>query len=1043
MTKFVISVQHSLLARNNAPMKVLCGLSDSLAGVVDNPAKCEHCHGTTWLEGGLCVHCLLNTGLDQESAVGATESLESLLAEVNVPDQQWRLGNYEILEEIGRGGMGVIYRARQRHSRRIVAVKRVLSYHSDSRETLERFRREAEAAASLDHPNILPIYEVSESEGLPYFSMKFATGGSLQDVAHSARNDPKQWAAAVAKVARAIGYAHDQGILHRDLKPGNILLDGRAEPLISDFGLAKWLDATSDLTRTLTTFGTPGYIAPEQAEGRAADLTPAADVYSIGAILFDLLTGRPPFKGEHALSVIHQAAERPAPKLRSIVPSLDRDLETICARCLEREPKARYQSAADLADDLERWLECKPIKARRVLPPTRIWRWSRRNRKLVATAAAFLFVGAASIWLLWQEGWVPQISGATKRLLTSSQQQAEESKLQQALIIYPQLLTELEQSHISQSREAVKARLYRVLAERVGLDAKLMRDKLPKLAEVVKRDRDRAVYERASAAYIGADYPDTERLALQAADDAAKARPARKDEAIHAFKLASLAARKSNEYARAREHLGEAEKLLDRERDPGNWADIQEAIGDLFLKENQHFDEAETIIRKVVDLRTQIYGPENRDTLRARGRLAYAFFREEKNAEAEAEYRDLVRLDTKILGAENSETLLRRRDLAVAMADGDNPAGALAEFRDVLRIREKRVGPEDPSILGARSDMAVALVRSGQTTEATAQNRELLKAQEKVLGPANSETLNTCMNLGSCLAELGEYQEGEAMLRRAATGFAKTAGPDNHSTLYCRYTLAMTLAAEGRLDEAEQEARDIVKLNDKATGVDREGWTRAMLADVLDKQGRHAEAEPQIRQAVNINQKGLGPDSDETRNSRGHLAKNLWFQGKHAEAETLLRDLITSHEKMLGTKVYRVENNVSSRLFEEPTPLQTRTLLANTLRDQKKLAEAEDQYKEIIQLEEKVLGPDHRDTLNTVYNYAFQLSQQGRLNEARPRGERAAKGAVTVLGAGDLSTRKYGAFLTALESNQPIVLSEAKFNDSFVMRNSSVPQAAR
>ena len=191
-----------------------------------------------------------------------------MLDEVDVRDADWRIGNYQILEEIGRGGMGVIYRARQRHSRRIVALKRILSYHADSRETLARFRREAEAAASLDHPNILPIYEVSESEdGLPFFSMKFAAGGSLVDVARTLRNDARQIVRLMAKVTRAVQHAHAQGILHRDLKPGNILLDGRGEPLVSDFGLAKWLDTNSDLTRTLTIFGTPGYIAPEQAQG--------------------------------------------------------------------------------------------------------------------------------------------------------------------------------------------------------------------------------------------------------------------------------------------------------------------------------------------------------------------------------------------------------------------------------------------------------------------------------------------------------------------------------------------------------------------------------------------------------------------------------------------------------------------------------------------------------------------------------------------------------------------------------------------------------
>src|SRR5438067_3926009 len=272
------------------------------------PVKCEKCGAATRLDTGVCVSCLLREGLEAVGEVSRT-AFESVLGEVDVPDKQWRLGNYEILEVIGRGGMGVIYRARQRHSRRIVAVKRLLAYHGDSHETLMRFRREAEAVASLDHPNILPIYEVSESEdGLPFFSMKFATGGSLHEAAPSLRNEPRKCVQLMANVARAVEYAHGRGVLHRDLKPGNILLDDRGEPLVSDFGLAKWLNANTDLTKSLTTFGTAGHIAPEPAEGAATELTLAADIYSLGAILFELLTGRPPFLGSNPLSVIRLAS---------------------------------------------------------------------------------------------------------------------------------------------------------------------------------------------------------------------------------------------------------------------------------------------------------------------------------------------------------------------------------------------------------------------------------------------------------------------------------------------------------------------------------------------------------------------------------------------------------------------------------------------------------------------------------------------------------------------------------------------------------------
>src|SRR6266496_4131420 len=363
--------------------------------------SCVKCGSASRVGRGLCLNCLLSAGVDSNGDhPQAEETLDDLLSRIHGPDADWLLGNYQILEEIGRGGMGVIYRARQRHSRRIVALKRILSYHADSQDTLMRFRREAQAAANLDHPNILPIYEVGEThEGLPFFSMKFAGGGSLLEAGPALRNDPRRAIALMAKVARAVQYAHDQGILHRDLKPGNILLDGSGEPLVSDFGLAKWLEPTGRVTRTPTIFGTPGYIAPEQVNGSAGNLKRAADVYSLGAVLFDLLTGQPPFTGEHALKTIQQAAERPAPKLRTLAPGLDRDLETICAKCLERDPLARYRSAAELAGDLERWLQGRSIVARPVSPLVHLWRWVRRN-PLVAQMAALLLTMATAVGVM-------------------------------------------------------------------------------------------------------------------------------------------------------------------------------------------------------------------------------------------------------------------------------------------------------------------------------------------------------------------------------------------------------------------------------------------------------------------------------------------------------------------------------------------------------------------------------------------------------------------------------------------------------------------
>jgi hypothetical protein len=295
------------------------------------------------------------------------------------------VGDYELLEEIARGGMGVVYRARQLSLNRLVALKMILAGGLASAQDVQRFQREAEAAANLDHPNIVPIYEVGEHEGQHYFSMKLIEGSSLARRAASFGRDPKAAATLLAKVARAVHAAHQHGILHRDLKPGNILLDEAGEPFVVDFGVAKHIEGASLQTRTGVIVGTPSYMAPEQARSEKG-LTTAVDVYSLGAILYELLTGRPPFRAESALDTILQVLERDPPRPRSLNRHIDRDLETICLKCLEKDPQSRYQSALALADDLERWLTGHTIQARSSGRATRALKWAKRNPAQAALA---------------------------------------------------------------------------------------------------------------------------------------------------------------------------------------------------------------------------------------------------------------------------------------------------------------------------------------------------------------------------------------------------------------------------------------------------------------------------------------------------------------------------------------------------------------------------------------------------------------------------------------------------------------------------------
>ena len=375
---------------------------DSILSVAGDPQVCSECQSVSRLTNGLCLNCLLRGALTEENNASGRDAFKQVLAAVKSRDGDWHIADHEILHELARGGMGVVYQAREPHSGRIVALKCVLAYQGDSDHVVARFRREAETAARLDHPNIIPIYQIGETaDGFPYYTMKYAAGGSLVQARGPLRQHPHQTAELMMKVARAVQFAHEKGVLHRDLKPGNILLDNRGEPLVSDFGLARCEAVSSYLTRSLSSFGTPGYIAPEQADGPAASLTPAADIYSLGAILFELLTGRTPFLGENAFAVMKKSAEEPAPKVRSLAPRVDRDLERICDRCLKREPMDRYQTAAALADDLQSWLSGKPIRADRLAPWRRARRWTGRHPRLAALiVVGALLLGAISVG--WQ-----------------------------------------------------------------------------------------------------------------------------------------------------------------------------------------------------------------------------------------------------------------------------------------------------------------------------------------------------------------------------------------------------------------------------------------------------------------------------------------------------------------------------------------------------------------------------------------------------------------------------------------------------------------
>src|SRR5436309_5225138 len=379
---------------------------------------CENCGEKIFGDApkGLCPACVLETGLGplaDEIEEKETTPLPRDRTPARPAEVLMDFGDYELLEEIGRGGQGVVYRVRQKSLNRTVALKVIGPGQWATQAHLKRFRLEAEAAASLDHPRIVPIYEVGEREGQCYFSMQFVEGGQLDEVVSRRPMSIRQAAELIAKVARTVHYAHEHGILHRDIKPGNILLDANGEPHLTDFGLARLVESESTITRTLEVLGTPSYMAPEQASGETAKLTSGTDVYGLGAVFYQLLTGHPPFAGGTTYETIRLLLNTDPRQPRLLNPKIDRDLSTICLKCIEKDPQRRYSSALALAEDLGRWLKHEPILARRIGILTRGKKWVRRNPTRALLAASLVCLAAAAGWIVSKSEliWHPLTTG--------------------------------------------------------------------------------------------------------------------------------------------------------------------------------------------------------------------------------------------------------------------------------------------------------------------------------------------------------------------------------------------------------------------------------------------------------------------------------------------------------------------------------------------------------------------------------------------------------------------------------------------------------
>jgi serine/threonine-protein kinase len=815
-------------------------------------------------------------------------------------------GEYELLEEIGRGGMGVVWKARQRRPDRLVALKMVRAADLPSAADVQRFRNEAEIIAALDHPNIVPIYEVGEHDGQLFFSMKLMEGGSLATPRRSLGSPTivRDVAQLVATVARAVHHAHQRGILHRDLKPANILLDAAGQPHVSDFGLAKRVEADGSLTQSGALVGTPSYMAPEQTSGRKGAVTTATDVHGLGALLYTLLTGRPPFPGDSLLETLervkHSEPEPPSRGNRWV----DRDLETICLKCLRKDPVGRYGSAEALAEDLERWLAGRTIRARPVSRAARAWRWCRRNPAGAGLVAAIL---AAIVAVAGSAGWVmrdrqaQQVRGETR---VREALEAALPSLQQGNPWAPELVTAVRTAEMQVATGFVGAELQRQVVQ-LKADLKM----LTSLEEIrlaqAGANRDGWSPEELDSAYELAfrEYG----IDVEALDPEEVAAP------LGSRAIATHLATGLDNWAQIMTRLRRPEEDPKRRRvlalaraiDPNPWrASLREALASTLS--------AEEVKRLVQSAPT----PERPATLVV---LCNALG-------DQGEYRmaaDLLRPAQQRYPADFwiNHTLGR----SFRFQKPPQLEQAITFYRIALALR-----PESPN---AHLDLGEALQEKGELDEAIVIYKQALQLRPDLAFARN--------NLGNALRSKGKLDEAIACFGEALR--LKPAYAVGH------YNLGLALMNKGQLDRAIASFNEALRLNPD------DGDFYKDLGGALYRQNKLQEAEAAYRKAITLKPGDADAQTD--------LGATLVRQNRFPEAEAACRKAIAlkpDHARaynnlgpaLLEQKKFREAEEVYRKaLTLQPNYASAYFNLGNALADQGKLAAAVAAYHKAFTLQ--------------------------------------------------------------------------------------------
>jgi serine/threonine protein kinase/tetratricopeptide (TPR) repeat protein len=806
-----------------------------------------------------------------------------------------RIGHYTIIRILGEGGMGTVYEAQQESPKRAVALKVIRAGHV-SPALLRRFEHESAVLGRLQHPGIAQVYEagtVPDERGhpVPFFAMEFIRGVPLNEYAASKGLGTRDRLDLVARICDAVYHAHQKGVIHRDLKPGNILVDESGQPKVLDFGVARATDSDIQQTTIQTDIGqiigTVPYMSPEQVGGDPSELDTRSDVYALGVIAYELLSGRLPYSLDKR--VIHEAVriirEEEPTRLSSINRTLRGDVETIVAKALEKEKARRYQSAESLASDIRRYLKDEPITARPASTWYHVRKFSRRNKGLVAgLAVAFVFLSA---------GLVLSLISRADAVRARNAEKTRADELKQVSDFQGKMLAQVDPTTAGvRLAEDVRSRYTAVLAK-----------------ASVPQDERASQIESFVSQFSRVNATDT---ALKLIDETIL-KPAAEaigkefsDQPTVAATLRAVLAERYHDLGmdQAAANLGQL-ALADRRRILGEeHEDTILSIGNLaaYTKGLGKRDEAEPLYREALDKSRRVRGRDHAETLTYLGGIGLFLIDMGKLSEAEPLLRESLDSRRRVLGEDNPDTIAALSDWAALLQQQGKLAEAEALFRDALARYRRVLGDTHLETIKALTNVGAIVRHQGRIPDSIPFFREVVDRRRRILGEMHPDTLRSIQNLATSLAAAEQVGEAEALLREALTKQRELLGPDHSSTLVTLGNFCVFLIQRGKFSEAEPLCRETLERRKRVLGDNHNGTLIAnnVMGLCLIRQGRLAEGEPYWRTAQATSQRILGRDHPETLVYTQNLGGLAVDQKKPDVAEQLFREVLEIGLPKLG-----------------------------------------------------------------------------------------------------------------------------------------------